>query len=368
MPTPKPKWPYRHETVLTPASNGQWKKKHKGKAYYFGPWNAPKAALERWRAEWPLIVRGETQKLTQTDRGDLKAALESYLNARRQDHERGELAWDSYREYKDICAGLLRVIGRTRDVAGIGPTDFQRVAIDIERLSPIRRGVWVTKTRTVFGWIERHYGLAIDFGHDFKGPARRVIRKQMNARQDKTLTAEQIHKLMAVANDQAKALILLGINGGYGNSDVAALPAEAVDLDAGIIDYHRHKTQARRVVPLWSETVDAIRKIIVPGQPLLFADAKGRPLVRRGTNDICRIMGELRNASGVKATFYGFRYTFATIAAETGDDHARALVMGHVIDGVAENYVLRFPRERLVKVVDHVHGWLLKGVRRGESL
>jgi hypothetical protein len=39
-----------------------------------------------------------------------------------------------------------------------------------------------------------------------------------------------------------KAIILLGINRGYGNSDCGRLPLKAVDLKTGFITYPRPKT------------------------------------------------------------------------------------------------------------------------------
>jgi hypothetical protein len=49
-------------------------------------------------------------------------------------------------------------------------------------------------------------------------------------------------------------MILLGINGGMGNSDCANLPLRAVDLDAGMIDFPRPKTGIARRCPLWPDT------------------------------------------------------------------------------------------------------------------
>jgi hypothetical protein len=39
-----------------------------------------------------------------------------------------------------------------------------------------------------------------------------------------------------------KAMILLGINCGYGNADCGTLPLSALDLKNGWINYHRPKT------------------------------------------------------------------------------------------------------------------------------
>jgi integrase len=57
-----------------------------------------------------------------------------------------------------------------------------------------------------------------------------------------------------------RAPILLGINGGLGNTDCATLLLSAIDLDLAVMDYARPKTAVQRVLPLWPETVAALRE------------------------------------------------------------------------------------------------------------
>ena len=73
--------------------------------------------------------------------------------------------------------------------------------------------------------------------------------------------AHEIHKMLKAAGPQLKAMILLGINAGFGNADVATLPIDAVDLEGGWMEYPRPKMVVRRC-PLWPETVTALRKAI----------------------------------------------------------------------------------------------------------
>lgn len=359
--TRKPSWPFKHETTLTPASNGQWRKRHKGRDYYFGPIDDPNGALAEWRARWPGILRGETEApaprqiyLT------IKAAFEQFINHQLAQHRNGDLTWETVSEYKYLARKAIRAVGEKRDIGQLETRDFDKMLRAVDGLSAISRHKYVIKIKTMLNWISDQFGISIQIPASFKGPPMKAIRKQRNERDDKTLTRKQIQTLLDVADDQAKALILLGINGGFGNADASALRVKDIDLNNAVIDHFRNKTEARRVVPLWPQTVDAIRQVIDPSRELLFVDSVGKPLVRRGKHGICRIMEELRSATSIQATYYGFRYTFATIAAQVADDHARKLIMGHVIDGVSENYVLTFPKRRLLKVSNHVRKWLFK--------
>ena len=72
-----------------------------------------------------------------------------------------------------------------------------------------------------------------------------------------------------------KAMLLLGINCGFGPSDVANLPTKAVDLATGWIDYPRPKTGIPRRCPLWPETVSAIKEAIADRPKAKMPDAAG---------------------------------------------------------------------------------------------
>lgn len=369
----KPKWPekYSNETKLTPHSNGQWCKKFKGKRYYFGPWSDPGAALERWRAEWKMITSGATDTAVRPgpSKVTVQQAIEAYLATRYAEYENRQLAWVTYREIRDNIFTVGDVLKFKRTFDMVKPHHFDKLTKHISKYAPTTQQKIVRQTIALLKWVNRAYDIQVDVGPNFKGPPQRLIRRQRSQRKEKLITPEDFTRLLDAGDDQAKALLWLGINGGYGNADVSALLTESVHLDgdAPLVEAERHKTGARRIVPLWPETVEALRRVIVPGQSLLFHDQYGKALVRRGTHGICRIFETLQQATGLSVTYYWMRYTFATVAAETGDDHARKLIMGHVIDGVSEGYVLRFPMDRLLRTSNHVRSWLLEPCTQAES-
>jgi integrase len=95
--------------------------------------------------------------------------------------------------------------------------------------------------------------------------------------------AEEIRQMLAAASPQLKAMILLGINAGLGNTDCGRLPLSALDLERGWLTYPRPKTGVARRCPLWAETVEAIREALaerpgpLPG-PRLAGAVRGRAL------------------------------------------------------------------------------------------
>ena len=181
-------------------------------------------------------------------------------------------------------------------------------------------------------------------------------------------------------------MILLGINGGMGNTDVAELPLDAVDLHEGWIDYPRPKTEVPRRFPLWPETVQAI-KIYLQRRPepkrgedahLVFLTKFRQRWVRSrmrepepGTVVVQTIdsiglqFNKLRascGAVGIGRGFYALRHTFRTIADDVRDNVAIDRVMGHETPGIATYYRESIDDKRLLAVTNRVRHWLFTDV------
>ena len=68
---------------------------------------------------------------------------------------------------------------------------------------------------------------------------------------DLGFSIEQVRALLDLAAPNLKAAVMLGINGGFGNTDCSALPEAAIDFERAIIYFERPKTAVRRILPLW---------------------------------------------------------------------------------------------------------------------
>ena len=62
----------------------------------------------------------------------------------------------------------------------------------------------------------------------FKRPSKKSLRKERIAQGPKMFESAEVRAMLAKAGQPLKAMILLGINCGFGNNDCATLPLKAV--------------------------------------------------------------------------------------------------------------------------------------------
>jgi integrase len=178
-----------------------------------------------------------------------------------------------------------------------------------------------------------------------------------------------------------KAMLLLGINAAFGNSDCGNLPQSAVNPDAGMIDFPRPKTGIARRCPLWPETVAALREALAKRPEPKKEEHAGLVFVTRcgdswhtGTTDgpLSRETSKLLRKLGINGRkrigFYTLRHTFRTIADESKDQPAVDFIMGHEVAHMSSVYRETISDARLRVVADCVHGWLFSETPKAEGL
>lgn len=376
----RPKWPYPKETTLTPASNGQWSKKFGGKRYHFGPWADPDTALSRWRREWPLITTGQpVEVLTPTRFATIREMCNVFLDVKISQAEAGELSHSTYTKYRKYAKIVCDVLGRPTPLSQLTPMSFMPLREAANRHDSIHvRSDFIVFVRSLFQWAQDTEMMApVRFPPELRPPSARVKRAYREKTKRRPWTAPEVRRLLAfcqsphlVEKNQGingrvlAAAIYMGINGGYGGADLAEVTATHVDFDGMIIDHLRAKTAMRRKVPLWPETIRAIRRAMRPGEPLIFVNSRCLPLVHGNTNTLAHWFADLLAVAGLTDTglrFYDLRRTFATIAADSHDKDARKMIMGHSLSEVHDSYVLQFPRHRLDVVAGQVRQWFRNG-------
>jgi integrase len=254
-----------------------------------------------------------------------------------------------------------------------------------KKWGPVRVRDFVQRIRSVFkhgtdvGMLTR----SVLFGPGFAPPKRKTLRLARAEKGPRMFEADELRKLVngaTVKTDDGetfvtptlsmKAMILLGVNCGFGNADCGTLPLAALDLDGGWVDYHRPKTGITRRCPLWLETVEALRAVLaVRKQPtddalakLVFLTARGGSWHKTTMEDstVSKEMRKLLDALGIggNRNFYALRHTFETIGGEARDQVAVDHIMGHTRDDMASVYRERISDERLKAVSDHVRKWV----------
>ena len=113
-----------------------------------------------------------------------------------------------------------------------------------------------------FGYDAGLIDRPVRFGPSFKKPTRKVMRQHRAKNGLRMFEAAELRAIIAAATQPMKSMVLLGINCGFGNGDVANLPLKALDLKAGWVRFPRPKTGIDRRIPLWPETIAAIKEAI----------------------------------------------------------------------------------------------------------
>jgi hypothetical protein len=239
----------------------------------------------------------------------------------------------------------------------------------------VRLGNGITRVKSVFkygldnGLIEK----PVRFGGEFCKPDKAVLRRHRAQNGEKMLEADQLRSLIETAGVPLRAMILLGINAGFGNHDCATLPRSALDLDAGWLNFPRPKTGIARRCPLWPETLAAVREAVAQrpapkdeaDTDLVFLQASGRRWVRNTgksrTDNVSVQFSELLKRLGLYRdglSFYTLRHVFRTVVDAARDPVAIDLIMGHSDPSMGGHYRERIEDSRLWAVADHVRQWL----------
>ncbi len=390
-----PPKPYK-DFPLSAHASGKWQKKIRGKTYYFGSWGRRidgklerlpgdgwREALEQYLAAKDELFAGQIPSPS-TATTTLRDVCNHFLTSKKRKLEAGEIVERTFEELRGTCELLISEFGKSRLVSSLRPDDFSTLRAKMaERWGPVRLGNTIQKVRSVFkyAWEAELIEKPIRFGPDFKKPSAAVYRKHRASSPSKVLDRAEIARLLDAASrdERALAMILLGLNCGFGPMDCATLPLSAIDF-GGWIDFPRPKTGIDRRCPLWPETVAALKAANLErpepstaraegllllskrGQALLLPNGSANPaavLVRRA----------LKNArirrKGLGA--YALRHTFRTASDQAGDQPASDLIMGHVRDGMAAHYVHAIDDARLRRVVDFVRARLLSDCADNEG-
>jgi integrase len=384
---------------LSPHASGTWQKKIRGRGHYFGRWarmvngqlervegDGWQEALEQYQAVADDLHAGRPRRVD-WDSLTVAELCNRFLTAKQRQYEAGEISARMYKpspdqgrpeqatgEYKQTTDRLVSIFGRTRPVKDLVAEDFEALRDALaKQFGPVRLGNEIQKVRTIFkyGFESSLIDRPIRYGPMFKKPSAAVMRRHKAKTGQRMLEADQVRRLIDAAGQPMRAMILLGVNAGFGNADCGSLPLSALDLDAGWVNFPRPKTGIERRCPLWPETVSAIREALAkrpkPKKPadagLAFLTKQGLPWARDNdpgivTKEFAKLLKELGIHDRKGIGFYSLRHSFRTTADAARDIVATDLIMGHSDTSMGSRYRERVEDSRLRAVVDVVYKWL----------
>jgi integrase len=224
----------------------------------------------------------------------------------------------------------------------------------------------VRRVRAFFGWCKREKIVKeLPAGDGLRKPSRAVLRRARAAKGSRMFTPDELQRLILCAGPQLRAMILLGLNAGLGNADLAGLTTH--HLQGKWLVYPRPKTGIERRVPLWPETREALAAVIRNGDDLVIRTKYGHPWTPKnhlGTDSpisaaftkLCKGLEIHKKGRG----FYSLRHIAQTIGEESGDHAAIQYILGHAppADDMGAVYRERMNDKRLTRVVKYVRRWL----------
>ncbi len=335
---------------LTLHKTGQYCKKIKGKLYYFGTDRTE--ALQRYLEDATFLHTGRGQKRRLRDGSiTIKTLCNLYLEHQDFRVQAGELTIRHNMDQIKSLRTLVRFLGQHCLVGEISALDLQNYKKKLQKKysSPHRINLEIAIMKAMFHWVKNNE--VIDDVPNIDA----ISKVKAMHKERPTFTVEQIQKLLDKASSQLRAMIWLGLNCGLGCTDCSELRWKHVNFKKSRVRYPRGKTGIVRNLPLWQETVEALKALPKLNQRI-FNTPTGKAWVRmiktvdkdgivKYTNNdsVGKEFSKLLKKTGIKTEkgvgFYTLRRTAATLAARSGDPFAVQQLLGHADLKMATTYV-----------------------------
>jgi integrase len=198
------------------------------------------------------------------DAVSVRELFNRFLHAKRRRVETGELTPGTWSQYFRACERVVGVFGADRAVIELRADDFAELPADAAKArGPRALGQFVVLVRSLFGYAfdAEHIDTPVRMGDAFNLPDKRLVRLARAMRGPMLVSVADLRKMIAAADPQLRAIIYLGLNAGYGSSDVSRLNQADVAAEPGWLSGLRGKTAVPRRVPLWEETTAALAAV-----------------------------------------------------------------------------------------------------------
>jgi len=203
-------------------ARGYWAKKVRGRTVYFGKVAIDpegKAARDLWLDQKDDLLAGRTPR-ENANGMRMRDLCNRFLTAKQDLRDAGERSPRTCQDYYATCERLLTAFGKNRIVTDLAADDFESLRRAFGKpWGPVAIGNEINRVRVVFkyaydaGLIER----PARYGPSFKRPSKKSLRLARHAKGERLLEAAPLRTIIDAADLPLKAMILLGLNCGFGN-------------------------------------------------------------------------------------------------------------------------------------------------------
>jgi hypothetical protein len=206
---------------------------------YFGPWDDPTAALNRYLSQRDDLYAGRTPR-SQLEGITVREVCNHYLTSKQQLRDSREINDRTFNDYYSACERMLGGINGSRIVADLTPHDFEHLRGKLSKtLGTVALGNAIQHVRMVFkyafdqGLVER----PVRYGQTFRKPNVKSVRQDRARRTQergyRMFEAAAIKKILQHTDKQLKAMTLFGINCVFGQTEISRMPKSVLDLKTG---------------------------------------------------------------------------------------------------------------------------------------
>ena len=214
--------------------------------------------------------------------------------------------------------------------------------IHIEKLKSrkLKEGVTRTTVNHYLKTLKRMFNIAIAWGYTDKNPVKGIkFYSEKDAQRDRVLTREEEDRLLGVASERLRPILIVALNTGMRKGEILRLKWQDIDLENRIILVKQTKSGKPRTLPINSRLLDELmwlKKRNRKSQCLFTNSKTGGPLktIRRSFDAACR------DAKLQNFRFHDLRRTFGSRLALAGVDLNRIKeLLGHASLKTTEIYL-----------------------------
>lgn len=373
------------KNVLTPNAHRGWYKWIDGKSRYIcsSKLSADEALRYWYQNEKAIRARFKPKITIRPDAYTVHDLVMRYYDERKIDHANGTIGDDQISSIGRSLRHVLQTIDGKRLAESLRPDDFNALANVLAKFGQSQQRGRALNIMAMFKhaaseeWIAR----VPNFGKRLKA----ISETKSEVLPKHIWTAEECRAILAAIEAKAEshkklrsdlvgsyrqlyALTLLGLNGGFGMKELAALKVSNVRGD--MIESIRAKTKVQHRVPLWPETLAAMQPWLKDRKPgdLLFRTHRGHALTRtkmKGRKVVTvdgpgATFAKVVKEIGLKRSGHGFyllKHTHRSASGGAGDESAADILVGHRLPAMRAVYQ-QVSVDRIRKVSEHIRSWL----------